>query len=204
MSNNNNTINIILVVLSAIALIWFCSCHKNSREGYTDMTIPVTPSLADLKGKGSPLQFLSRPSVTGNMNPLVDTVSDASANSNYIRGQTPPNSALAATNRVFSSPLSAASPAIGDQTQGSVQGGRYVAGVNDAASYAGMFQFPDSAGTTDIDKLASVSSPVSSPSNDFGKISGELAYLGMNANTVSSANEERKNWQQKYNIPSEK
>ena len=192
MSNKQDYNLIVLVILAAVILYWFCS-SKKQKEGYTDMTLRATPSLSQ-----NGIDFFSRPSFNTALDPNnPQNRSDFYASANVIRGQSPNGMNLAAPNVVNSTSISNAPDASGDQTQGSVVQGQYVAGMNDAAQYVGNVNYGHNLESTPLDALSQASS-VSRPGSDFERVKGEFAYLGMDANTVAGQNDARKEWEQKF------
>lgn len=184
---------IVLVVFIAIVIYWYCQSNKKMKEGYTDAVFRATPSINDTS-----LQFLSRPSFNTGMDPSnPQNRFDPYATSNIIRGQPTDAAFNAAPNVLNTAPISNAPPATGNQTQGSVQEGKYIAGMNDAGQYVGDIQYGHNLESTPLDALSSASA-VSRPGSDFERVKGEFAYLGMDANTVSGQDVSRKDWQQKY------
>ena len=191
MSNKQDTNLIVLVILAAVIIYWFCSSSKN-REGYTDSVFRATQS-----GTSNDMQFFSRPSFNTALDPNnPQNRSDWNASSNVIRGQSPNGFNLASPNVVNSTSISNAAPALGDQTQGAVVQGQYVSGVNDAGQYVGNVNYSHTL-SSPLDSLSQASS-VSRPGSDFERVKGEFAYLGMDANTVSGQDNARKDWEQKY------
>ena len=194
MSNKQDYNLIALVILAAIIIYWFCSSSNNKKkEGYTDMTLRATPSLSQ-----GGLDFFSRPTFNTALDPNnPQNRSDWQASANVIRGQPTTGGNYAAPNVVNSTSISNAPPASGDQTQGAVVQGQYVAGMNDAGQYVGNVNYGQRLETTPLDALAQAST-VSRPGSDFERVKGEFAYLGMDANTVEGQENSRKNWEQKY------
>jgi len=192
MSNKQDTKLIVLVILAAVIIYWFCSSSKN-REGYTDSVLRATPS-----GTDNDMQFFSRPTFNTALDPNnPQNRSDWNASANVIRGQSPSGMNLAAPNVVNSTSISNAPAALGDQTQGAVVQGQYVSGVNDAGQYVGNVSYDHTLSSSPLDALSQASS-VSRPGSDFERVKGEFAYLGMDANTVSGESNARKDWEQKY------
>jgi hypothetical protein len=193
MSNKQDCNLLVLVILAAVIIYWFCSSSQNKKEGYTDMTLRATPSLSD-----SQMQFFSRPTFNTALDPNnPQNRSDFYASANVIRGQSPSGNVLAAPNVVNSTSISNAPNASGDQTQGSFVQGQYVSGMNDAGQYVGNVNYGHTLESTPLDALSQAST-VSRPGSDFERVKGEFAYLGMDANTVSGQENARKDWEQKY------
>lgn len=181
-----------ILIVAAIAIYWFCSSN-NKKERYTDTILRATPSVG-----GSNLQFLSRPSFNTALDPSnPQNRFDPYSTANVLRGQSPSGENVASPNQVNSTSISNSEPANGDQTQGSVQQGQYVAGINDAGQYVGDVQYGHTLESTPLDALTQASQ-VSRPGSDFERVKGEFAYLGMDANTVNGQQVARKDWEQKY------
>ena len=193
MSNKQDTNLIVLVILAAVIIYWFCSSSQKKKEGYTDSVFRATQS-----GTSNDMQFFSRPSFNTALDPNnPQNRSDFNASANVIRGQSPNGMNLAAPNVVNSASISNAPDALGDQTQGAVVQGQYIAGVNDAGQYVGNINYGHSLSVSPLDSLSQASS-VSRSGSDFERVKGEFAYLGMDANTVSGQEGARKDWEQKY------
>lgn len=195
MSNKQDCNLIALVLLAAVIIYWFCySSSQKKKEGYTDMTLRATPSL----GQSNGIDFFSRPTFNTALDPNnPQNRSDWQASANVLRGQAPPGEYVAAPNVVNSTSISRAPDASGDQTQGAVVQGQYVAGMNDAGQYVGNVNYGHTLESTPLDALSQAST-VSRPGSDFERVKGEFAYLGMDANTVEGQENARKNWEQKY------
>jgi len=193
MSNKQDYNLIVLVILAAVIIYWFCSCSKNKKEGYTDSVFRATNS-----GTSNDMQFFSRPSFNTALDPNnPQNRSDWNASSNVIRGRSPDGFNLAAPNVVNSTSISNAPHALGDQTQGAVVQGQYVSGINDAGQYVGNVSYDQNFSVGPLDALSQASS-VERPGSNFERVKGEFAYLGMDANTVSGQETARKDWEQKY------
>jgi hypothetical protein len=195
MSNKQDTNLIVLVILAAVIIYWFCSSspQKNKREGYTDSVFRATQS-----GTSNDMQFFSRPTFNTALDPNnPQNRSDFNASANVIRGQSPNGANLAAPNVVNSTSISNAPGALGDQTQGAFVQGQYVSGMNDAGQYVGNINYGHNLSSSPLDSLSQASS-TSRPGSDFERVKGEFAYLGMDANTVSGQEGARKDWEQKY------
>jgi|LauGreDrversion4_2_1035121.scaffolds.fasta_scaffold27007_1 hypothetical protein len=191
MSNKQDTNLIVLVILAAVIIYWYCSTSQKNREGYTDSVLTST-------GSGSSLQFMNRPTFNTALDPNnPQNRSDWNASANVIRGQSPNGANLAAPNVVNSTSISNAPGAFGDQTQGAVVDGQYVAGMNDAGQYVGNVSYDHKLSVSPLDALSQASS-VSRPGSDFERVKGEFAYLGMDANTINGQTNARKDWEQKY------
>lgn len=173
---NSNGSQIIFALLAAIVLGFFCTQKKSSTEPYSQTTLKATPTMDDKNGS---LNWMSRPNFKGNMAPYgMNNVVDPFVNSNKLRGAAPPVIALGTDNKIISTPLSTAPPASGDQTDHAVLQGRYTAGMNDAASYAGTYQYSQTYGQTPLDQLSFAASAAGSGNGtDFTKIGSEFAYL---------------------------
>jgi hypothetical protein len=196
MSNKQNKQDcnlIVLVILAAVIIYWFCSSSQKKKEGYTDMTLRATPSASN-----DVINFFSRPTFNTALDPNnPQNRSDWNASANVIRGQSPTGINLASPNVVNSTSISNSPNASGDQTEGSFNKGQYVSGMNDAGQYVGNVNYGHNLESTPLDSLSQASN-VSRSGSDFERVKGEFAYLGMDANTVSGQNEERKNWEQKH------
>jgi hypothetical protein len=176
---------IIFALFVAILLGYFCCKKVDSCEGYAQTTLKATPTMDD---KNGPLNWMSRPNYQGNMAPYgMNNVVDPFVNSNNLRGMAPPVVALGTDNQIISTPLSNAPPASGDQTQMPVEQGRYVAGMNDAASYAGTYQYNQTYGQTPLDQLSFAASAGGGNGSDFTKIGSEFAYLATDNNSSSKS-----------------